>query len=146
MLDGRREIDASYAPSPAGIMAMRPPDARTYMYISSSHMFFFLKVLLRHHYRYPFSFYYTCRIAATTVAARVADEMGCHLGEEVGYAVRFDAKTGPRTVIKYVTDGLLIRETLSDPLLSKYSVIMIDEAHERSLVRVFSTTMHIVAA
>ena len=73
------------------------------------------------------------RMAAITVAARVADELGCVLGEEVGYAVRFDSKSSDRTVIKYCTDGLLLRETMSDPLLSKYSVVLVDEAHERSL-------------
>ena len=73
------------------------------------------------------------RMAAITVAARVADEFGCELGEEVGYAVRFDAKCSAKTVIKYCTDGLLLRETMSDPLLSKYSVVIVDEAHERSL-------------
>lgn len=73
------------------------------------------------------------RMAAITVASRVAEEFGCVLGEEVGYAVRFDAKCSSKTVIKYCTDGLLLRETMSDPLLSKYSVILVDEAHERSL-------------
>ena len=73
------------------------------------------------------------RMAAITVAARVADEFGCTLGEEVGYAVRFDSKCSAKTVIKFCTDGLLLREFMSDPLLSKYSVIMVDEAHERSL-------------
>ena len=73
------------------------------------------------------------RMAAITVAARVADEFGCTLGEEVGYAVRFDSKCSTKTLIKYCTDGLLLREFMSDPLLSKYSIIMVDEAHERSL-------------
>lgn len=73
------------------------------------------------------------RMAAITVAARVADEFGCSLGEEVGYAVRFDSKCSSRTIIKYCTDGLLLRETMTDPLLSKYSVVIVDEAHERSL-------------
>ena len=74
------------------------------------------------------------QVAAATVAARVADEMGVRLGMEVGYAVRFDNCTHPvKTRIKYMTDGVLIRETMLDPLLSRYSVLMIDEAHERSL-------------
>ena len=73
------------------------------------------------------------RVAAITVSSRVAEEFGCQLGDEVGYAVRFDAKCSDKTVIKYCTDGLLLRETMSDPLLSKYSVILVDEAHERSL-------------
>ncbi|KAK3170909.1 hypothetical protein OEA41_002993 [Lepraria neglecta] len=73
------------------------------------------------------------RVAATTVATRVADEMGCKLGEEVGYSIRFEDLTSAKTRIKFLTDGLLLREALADPLLSRYSVIMIDEAHERSL-------------
>ena len=73
------------------------------------------------------------RVAATTVAARVAEEMGCVLGEEVGYSIRFEDVTSPKTRIKYMTDGMLLREALMDPLLRRYSVIMLDEAHERGL-------------
>lgn len=73
------------------------------------------------------------RVAATTVATRVAEEMGCKLGEEVGYSIRFEDLTSAKTRIKFLTDGLLLREALADPLLSRYSVIMVDEAHERSL-------------
>ncbi|CCJ29153.1 unnamed protein product [Pneumocystis jirovecii] len=74
------------------------------------------------------------RIAAATVAIRVAEEIGCPLGDEVGYSIRFEDVTSPgKTKIKYMTDGMLIRETLIDPLLSQYSVIMLDEAHERSI-------------
>ncbi|OBZ83250.1 putative ATP-dependent RNA helicase DHX35 [Choanephora cucurbitarum] len=73
------------------------------------------------------------RIAATSVAQRVAEEMNCELGAEVGYLIRFDDKTSEKTKIKYMTDGMLFRETMIDPLLSNYSVVMIDEAHERSL-------------
>ncbi|KAI9701488.1 MAG: hypothetical protein M1836_001544 [Candelina mexicana] len=73
------------------------------------------------------------RVAATTVATRVAEEMGCKLGEEVGYSIRFEDLTSASTRIKFLTDGLLLREALVDPLLSRYSVIMVDEAHERSL-------------
>lgn len=67
------------------------------------------------------------------MATRVADEMGCKLGEEVGYSIRFEDLTSAKTQIKFLTDGLLIREALADPLLSRYAVIMVDEAHERSL-------------
>lgn len=68
-----------------------------------------------------------------TVATRVAEEMQCITGEEVGYSIRFEDKTSAKTRIKFLTDGLLLREALVDPLLSRYSVIMVDEAHERSL-------------
>ncbi|KAL8645502.1 MAG: hypothetical protein Q9226_007275 [Calogaya cf. arnoldii] len=73
------------------------------------------------------------RVAATTVASRVAEEVGCKLGDEVGYSIRFEDLTTDKTQIKFLTDGLLLREALADPLLSRYSVIMLDEAHERSL-------------
>ncbi|KAL4930070.1 putative ATP dependent RNA helicase [Aspergillus undulatus] len=73
------------------------------------------------------------RVAATTVAARVAEEMRCKLGEDVGYSIRFEDQTSASTRIKFLTDGMLLREALVDPLLSRYSVIMVDEAHERSL-------------
>ncbi|KAI6113742.1 P-loop containing nucleoside triphosphate hydrolase protein [Pisolithus croceorrhizus] len=74
------------------------------------------------------------RVAATTVATRVAQEVGTILGEEVGYTIRFeDVSDKEKTRIRYMTDGMLFRETLIDPLLTRYSVIMIDEAHERSL-------------
>ncbi|KII88814.1 hypothetical protein PLICRDRAFT_42054 [Plicaturopsis crispa FD-325 SS-3] len=74
------------------------------------------------------------RVAATSVASRVAAEVGSILGDEVGYTIRFeDVSDKERTRIRYMTDGMLFRETLVDPLLSRYSVIMIDEAHERSI-------------
>lgn len=73
------------------------------------------------------------RVAAVTVAGRVAEEVGCALGQAVGYAVRFDDKTSARTVIKYMTDGVLLREAMADPLLTRYGVVVLDEAHERSL-------------
>ena len=70
------------------------------------------------------------RVAAMSVAKRVAEEVGCKLGEEVGYTIRFEDCTSPETKIKYMTDGMLQREVLLDPNLKKYSVIMLDEAHE----------------
>ncbi|RYH32055.1 ATP-dependent RNA helicase [archaeon] len=73
------------------------------------------------------------RIAAITVASRVAEEFGCKLGEEVGYGIRFDFNCSDKTLIKYYTDGVLLRETMTDPLLQKYGVIIIDEAHQRTL-------------
>ncbi|PTB64849.1 P-loop containing nucleoside triphosphate hydrolase protein [Trichoderma citrinoviride] len=73
------------------------------------------------------------RVAAMSVAKRVAEEVGCKLGEEVGYTVRFDDCTSPATRIKYMTDGMLQREILVDPDLRRYSCIMLDEAHERTI-------------
>lgn len=73
------------------------------------------------------------RVAAMSVAARVADEVGCRLGQEVGYSIRFEDMTSEKTVLKYMTDGMLLREFLTDPELSTYSAIIIDEAHERTL-------------
>ncbi|OQO00172.1 hypothetical protein B0A48_13959 [Cryoendolithus antarcticus] len=73
------------------------------------------------------------RVAAMSVAARVADEVGCRVGEEVGYTIRFEDKTSHSTRIKYMTDGIMQREILLDPELNRYSVIMLDEAHERTI-------------
>ncbi|KAH6806578.1 ATP-dependent RNA helicase [Perilla frutescens var. frutescens] len=73
------------------------------------------------------------RVAATSVAKRVAEEFGCRLGQEVGYAIRFEDCTSPETVIKYMTEGMLLKEILVDENLSRYSVIMLDEAHERTI-------------
>ncbi|XP_013596967.1 PREDICTED: probable ATP-dependent RNA helicase DHX35 [Brassica oleracea var. oleracea] len=74
------------------------------------------------------------RLAVQSVSKRVADEMGVNLGDEVGYTIRFeDHTTSGVTSVKFLTDGVLIREMMEDPLLTKYSVIMVDEAHERSI-------------
>jgi pre-mRNA-splicing factor ATP-dependent RNA helicase DHX38/PRP16 len=73
------------------------------------------------------------RVAAMSVAKRVSEEMECELGDKVGYAIRFEDVTGPNTIIKYMTDGVLLRETLREPDLDQYSVVIMDEAHERSL-------------
>jgi pre-mRNA-splicing factor ATP-dependent RNA helicase DHX38/PRP16 len=73
------------------------------------------------------------RVAAVSVAKRVSDEVGCDLGEEVGYSIRFEDVTSPKTRIKYMTDGVLLREALNDSDLEKYSVVIMDEAHERSV-------------
>lgn len=73
------------------------------------------------------------RVAASSVAKRVAEEFGCELGQEVGYSMRFEDCTSPETVIKYMTEGMLLREYLADNTLSKYSALMLDEAHERTI-------------
>ncbi|KAK7948678.1 DEAH-box ATP-dependent RNA helicase prp43 [Apiospora aurea] len=73
------------------------------------------------------------RVAAMSVAQRVADELDVTLGEEVGYSIRFEDKTGPKTVLKYMTDGMLLREAMHDHMMSRYSCIILDEAHERTL-------------
>ena len=73
------------------------------------------------------------RVAAMSVAARVAEEVGCKLGSEVGYSIRFEDATSEKTRIKYLTDGMLLREFLTEPDLGGYAAIMIDEAHERTL-------------
>lgn len=73
------------------------------------------------------------RVAAMSVAKRVADEMDVQLGQEVGYNIRFEDKTGPNTILKYMTDGMLLREAMNDHDLNRYSCIILDEAHERTL-------------
>uniref|UniRef100_A0A7N0T1N1 RNA helicase n=1 Tax=Kalanchoe fedtschenkoi TaxID=63787 RepID=A0A7N0T1N1_KALFE len=73
------------------------------------------------------------RVAAMSVAARVSQEMGVKLGHEVGYSIRFEDCTSEKTVLKYMTDGMLLREFLGEPDLASYSVVMVDEAHERTL-------------
>jgi len=73
------------------------------------------------------------RVAAMSVAKRVAEECGSRLGEVIGYTIRFDDCTSNETKIKYMTDGMLLRECLVDPMLSAYSVLILDEAHERTI-------------
>ncbi|KAL4525772.1 hypothetical protein Ndes2437A_g04207 [Nannochloris sp. 'desiccata'] len=73
------------------------------------------------------------RVAAMSVAKRVSEEMGVELGRDVGYSIRFEDVTSEDTIIKYMTDGVLLRETLTEPDLDRYSAIIMDEAHERSL-------------
>lgn len=73
------------------------------------------------------------RVAAMSVAARVSEEMRTRIGYEVGYSIRFEDCTSKRTVIKYMTDGMLLREFLTEPDLASYSCLIIDEAHERTL-------------
>lgn len=73
------------------------------------------------------------RVAAMSVAKRVSEEMDVELGQEVGYSIRFEDVTSQATMIKYMTDGILLRESLREGDLDNYSVIIMDEAHERSL-------------
>ena len=73
------------------------------------------------------------RVAAVTVARRIAEELGQDIGQSVGYKIRFDEKSGSDTLIKIMTDGIMLVETQSDPLLRQYDTIIVDEAHERSL-------------
>jgi pre-mRNA-splicing factor ATP-dependent RNA helicase DHX15/PRP43 len=73
------------------------------------------------------------RVAAMSVAKRVSEEMDLCLGEEVGYSIRFEDCTSPNTFLKYMTDGMLLREAMTDHTLSRYSAIILDEAHERTL-------------
>ncbi|XKL68063.1 hypothetical protein PGB90_003554 [Kerria lacca] len=73
------------------------------------------------------------RFCATTLARRVADEQRCEIGTTVGYSIRFDNCHDPNaTKIKYMTEGILVREMMADPLLCEYSVIILDEVHERN--------------
>lgn len=73
------------------------------------------------------------RVAAMSVAQRVANEMDVTLGDEVGYSIRFEDVTGEKTILKYMTDGMLLREAMNDHTLQRYSTIILDEAHERTL-------------
>merc|ERR1719359_118850 len=73
------------------------------------------------------------RVAAMSVAARVSAELGCKVGHEVGYNIRFEDCTTDRTIIEYMTDGMLLRSFLNEPDMASFSVMLIDEAHERTL-------------
>src|SRR3954464_7121744 len=73
------------------------------------------------------------RVAALSISRRVAEELGVEWGREVGCKIRFNDQTTPRTVIKFLTDGMLLAEVQGDPMLCEYDTIIIDEAHERSL-------------
>jgi pre-mRNA-splicing factor ATP-dependent RNA helicase DHX16 len=72
-------------------------------------------------------------VAAMSVAARIAEEMEIKVGYEVGYSIRFEDATSDKTVLKYMTDGMLLRESLTEPDLAGYSTLIIDEAHKRTL-------------
>lgn len=73
------------------------------------------------------------RMAAVSMAMRLCYEREAKLAEEIGYTIRFDDKTSSKTRLKYVTDGIFVRECIHDPFLFKYQVVILDEAHERSL-------------
>lgn len=74
------------------------------------------------------------RVAAISLATRVSEELGAQLGGRVGYSVRFQNKSGPHTHIKYLTDGMLLRELMLDPDLTRYTTVVLDEAHERTVM------------
>ncbi|KAI0510813.1 hypothetical protein KFK09_011422 [Dendrobium nobile] len=73
------------------------------------------------------------RVAAMSVSRRVAEEMDVTIGEEVGYIIQFEDCSSPKTILKYLTDCMLLREAMADPLLERYKVIILDKAHERTL-------------
>jgi len=73
------------------------------------------------------------RVAAMSVAKRVAEEMDVQLGQECGYTIRFEDCSSKRTILKYMTDGMLLREAMSDPTLPRYAAVILDEAHERTV-------------
>lgn len=95
---------------------------------------FVLEDLYRAHSRGAVAVTQPRRVAAINLATRVAQEYGCNVGEQVGYSVRFDNTTGSKTRLKYVTDGMLLRELMMHRDLKEYSVIVIDEAHERTVL------------
>src|SRR5690625_5464344 len=73
------------------------------------------------------------RVAAHTVASRIAQELDSALGEKVGYQVRFTDQSSEQTLVKVMTDGILLAEIQNDRFLNRYDTLIIDEAHERSL-------------
>ncbi len=73
------------------------------------------------------------RVAAMSIAKRVSEEMDVVMGEQVGYTIRFEDCTTNDTILKFMTDGMLLREAMHDPFMQRYSCIVIDEAHERTL-------------
>ena len=73
------------------------------------------------------------RVAAISVAQRVAEEMNTTVGDEVGYHIRFEDKSSDQTVIKFFTDGMLVRQMMQDPLLENFSVVMVDDIHEATI-------------
>ena len=73
------------------------------------------------------------RVAAMSIAKRVAEEMDVTMGEQVGYTIRFEDVSTPQTILRFMTDGMLLREAMTDPSMSRYSCIVLDEAHERTL-------------
>ena len=79
------------------------------------------------------SLHLICPCPPLPVARRVAQEMDVELGQQVGYSIRFEERTSPSTILKFATDGMLLKEAMTDPLLERYSVIILDEAHERTL-------------
>jgi HrpA-like RNA helicase len=72
-------------------------------------------------------------VAAINLAMRVAEEMHSKVGDKVGYRVRFEESLSKNTRVKFLTDGMLLREAILDPSLSKYGVLILDEAHERTV-------------
>ncbi|EDO15728.1 hypothetical protein Kpol_1073p14 [Vanderwaltozyma polyspora DSM 70294] len=74
------------------------------------------------------------RVAAVNLATRVSQEHGCNVGDQVGYSVRFDNSTSNKTRLKYLTDGMLLRELMMDKELKEYNTVIIDEAHERTVL------------
>ena len=73
------------------------------------------------------------RMAAVSMAERVSKERGSTMGTDVGYTIRFDDKTSSKTKLRYITDGIFVRQCVADPYLFKYHVVILDQAHERSL-------------